>query len=113
MVIDIAGAVRDDVRDQLKHELKHELKQELKQELRRELRRELRVELRQEVRTHIDELRLLNTIRIIVGGTISEMMVGNAERLRIVERSVSLIQELMRGVAAAIDEVSKCSFFIF
>ena len=45
----------------------------------------------------------MNTIRIIVEGTISEMMVGYAERLGILERNVSQVERLMREVGAAIE----------
>ena len=46
---------------------------------------------------------MVNTIRIIVEGTISEMMVGYAERLGILERNVSQVERLMREVGAAIE----------
>jgi hypothetical protein len=44
----------------------------------------------------------VNRIRIIVGGIISEMIVGYAERLGILERNVSQVKGLIREVGAAI-----------
>jgi hypothetical protein len=55
------------------------------------------------VRIQIDKLSLVNRIRIIVRGIISEMMVGYAERLGILERNVSQVEGLMREVGVAIE----------
>jgi hypothetical protein len=55
------------------------------------------------VRIQINELQLVNKIRIIVKGIISEIIVGYAERLGILERNASQIKGLMREIGAAIE----------
>jgi hypothetical protein len=77
-----------------------EVAREVKDEVKEELREEARDMVNE--RIQIDELSLVNRIRIIVGGTISEMMIGYAERLGILERNVSQVEGLMREVGAAI-----------
>jgi hypothetical protein len=83
-------------------EVAKEVKDEVKEELREEVRDMVNERLGH-VRIQIDELSLVNRIRIFVGGTISEMMVGYAERLGILERNVSQVEGLMREVGAAIE----------
>ena len=72
-------------------------------EVLREKVRDIVEETLRHVRIQINELWLVNTIRIIVEGTIGEMMVGYAERLGILERNVSQFEGLVREVGAAIE----------
>ena len=72
-------------------------------EVLREKVRDIVEETLRHVRIQINELWLVNTIRIIVEGTIGEMMVGYAERLGVLERNASQVEGLMREVGAAIE----------
>jgi hypothetical protein len=79
-----------------------EVKDKVKEELREEVRDMVNKRLGH-VRIQINKLWLINRIRIIVRGIISEIMVGYAERLGILERNISQVEGLMREVGAAIE----------
>jgi DNA-binding transcriptional regulator YdaS (Cro superfamily) len=82
-------------------EVAREVKDKVKEELREEVRDMVNKRLGH-IRIQIDELSLVNRIRIIVEGTISKIIVGYAERLGILERNMSQVEGLIREVSATI-----------
>jgi hypothetical protein len=82
-------------------EVAKEVKNKVKEELREKVRNIVNKRLKH-IRIQINELWLVNKIRIIVRGIISEIIIGYAERLRFLERNISQVKGLIKEVGAAI-----------